>query len=94
MELLEDEKLDQMLLKFVISCSFGMCNLITSLKHCPDNLSSIDCILTLKACMVMIIFRIIIFLVNTLGKRLFTQESNGVGFGFYLVRQMQPSYEL
>jgi hypothetical protein len=43
------EKLNQMLLKFVLLCSFGICNLIVSLKHCFDNLSSIDYILKLKA---------------------------------------------
>jgi hypothetical protein len=49
MELLKGEKLNQMLLKFVPLCSPNICNLIASLKHCPNNFGSIDYILKLKA---------------------------------------------
>jgi hypothetical protein len=49
MEFLKGEKLDQMLLKFVLLCSPSICNLITSLKHCLDNFGSINYILKLKA---------------------------------------------
>jgi hypothetical protein len=49
MELLKGEKLDQMLLKFAPLCSHNICNLITSLKHYPNNFGSIDYILKLKA---------------------------------------------
>jgi hypothetical protein len=49
MELLQGEKLDQMLLKFVPLCSLGIHNLIVSLKHYLGNFNSIDCILKLKA---------------------------------------------
>ncbi len=48
MELLKGEKLNQMLLKFVPLCFLSICNLIISLKHCPNNLSSFDYILKLK----------------------------------------------
>jgi hypothetical protein len=48
-EFLKGEKLDQMLWKFAPLCSLGICNLIVSLKHHPDNSGSIDCILKLKA---------------------------------------------
>jgi hypothetical protein len=49
MELLKGEKLDQTLLMFAPLWSLGICNLITSPKHRLGNLSSIDCILKLKA---------------------------------------------
>jgi hypothetical protein len=49
MEVLKGEKLDQTLLKFTPLCSLGIRNLITSLKHCLGNLSSIDYIFKLKA---------------------------------------------
>ncbi len=48
-EVLRGEKLDQTLLKFALLCSLGICNLIISLKHHPNNLGFIECILTLKA---------------------------------------------
>jgi hypothetical protein len=64
MELFKSEKLDQMLLKFAPLCSPSIHNLIASLKHCPNNFGSIDCIIKLKACLVMIIFKIVVFLIN------------------------------
>jgi hypothetical protein len=48
-EFLKGEKLNQILLKFTPLCSFGICNLIASLKHHPNNPGSFDCILKLKA---------------------------------------------
>jgi hypothetical protein len=63
MEFFKGEKLDQMLPKFVPLCSLGIPNLIVSLKH-RTSFGSIDCILKLKACLVMIIFKIVVFLVN------------------------------
>ncbi len=48
-ELFKGEKLNQILLKFAPLCSPGIHNLIVSLKHCPNNLNSINCILKLKA---------------------------------------------
>ncbi len=48
-ELFKGEKLDQMLLKFVLLCSPSIHNLIVSLKHCFNNSSSIDDVLKLKA---------------------------------------------
>jgi hypothetical protein len=69
MEILKGEKLDQMLLKFVPLCSPKIRNVIASLKHHPGNFNSIDYILKLKACLVMTIFKIVVFLVNKQGKR-------------------------
>jgi hypothetical protein len=48
-ELLNDEKPNRILLKFVLLCSPNICNLILSLKHCLGNSSSINYILKLKA---------------------------------------------
>jgi hypothetical protein len=42
MQLLKGEKLNQMLLKFAPLCSLGICNLIASLKHHPNNPGSLD----------------------------------------------------
>jgi hypothetical protein len=49
MEFFKGEKLDQMLLKFVLLCSPSIHNLIVSLKHYLGNFDSIDYILKLKA---------------------------------------------
>jgi hypothetical protein len=49
MELFKVEKLNQTLLKFIHVCSLGICNLIASLKHHPNNLGSLHYILKLKA---------------------------------------------
>jgi hypothetical protein len=49
MEFLKGEKLHQMLLKFAPLCSLSIFYLIVSLKHHPNNSSSIDYILKLKA---------------------------------------------
>jgi hypothetical protein len=49
MELLKGEKLNQTLLKFTTLCSLNIRNLIVLLKHCANNLGSLDCILKLKA---------------------------------------------
>jgi hypothetical protein len=48
-EFLKGEKLNQTLLKFAPLCSFGIHNLIASLKHHFNNLGSFDCIFKLKA---------------------------------------------
>jgi len=41
-ELLKGEKLNQILLKFAPLCPLGIRNLVTSFKHCFDNLGSLD----------------------------------------------------
>ncbi len=47
-EFLKGEKLNQTLLKFTPLCSPSICNLIASLKHCPNSLSSLDFIFKLQ----------------------------------------------
>jgi len=47
-EVLKGQKLDQMMLKFVPLCSFGIHKFIASLKHCLSTFNSIDYILKLK----------------------------------------------
>ncbi len=74
MELHKGEKLDQMLLKFTPLCSPSIHNLVASLKHCPGNFGSIDCILKLKALSIYDYIQDKIFLVNVLGKGLFIQD--------------------
>jgi hypothetical protein len=66
MEPFKGEKLDQMLLKFAPLCSLGIRNLIISLKHR----------------LVTIIFKIVVFLVNKLDKKvyLFKMSVDGVTF--------------
>ncbi len=48
-ELIKGAKLNQTLLKFTLICSLGICNLIASLEHHPNNMGSLDYIFKLKA---------------------------------------------
>jgi len=79
-----------MLLKFAHLCSPGICNFIASLKHCPSNFGSIDCILKLKALSSYNYIQNNYFLGQQVGQKyyLFKMSIDGTMFGFDLVRQM------
>ncbi len=96
MEILKGEKLDQMLLKFVPLCSPKIRNVIASLKHCPNNFGSIDCILKLKALFGYDYIQDNCFPNQQVGQKLylFKMFVNGAMSRFDLVRQMQPSDDM
>ncbi len=72
-ELLKGKKLNQKLLKFAPLCSPNIQNLIVSLKHCPDNSSSLNVSSNWKHCLVTIIFKIIVSWSIGWAKGLFVQ---------------------
>ncbi len=96
MEFFNGEKLDQMLLKYTPLCSFSIRNLITSLKHHPNNSSSIDCILKLKALSCYNYIQNSCFPSQHDGQKvyLFKMSIDRVAFGFDLVQRMQPNDDL
>jgi hypothetical protein len=85
-ELLKAEKLDQTLLKFTPLCFPDIHNFITSLKHRPSNLSSINYILKLKAMSSYDFIKDNCFLGQQVGQKvyLFKVSMDGVVFGFDL----------
>jgi type IV secretory pathway VirB6-like protein len=48
MEPFQDDKLNEMMDKFIKFCSFNIKNLVSSLKHCPNNENYLSNIMSFK----------------------------------------------